>query len=40
MPRTGSIPLLLGLAFADFVAHMLFSNNYGYFRDELYYSAT
>ena len=37
MPRTGSLPLLLGLAFADFVAHVLVSNNYGYFRDELYY---
>src|SRR5215207_8105599 len=37
MPRTGSLPLLLGLAFADFVAHMLVSTNYGYFRDELYY---
>jgi 4-amino-4-deoxy-L-arabinose transferase-like glycosyltransferase len=29
--------LLLGLALADFVAHMLVSPNYGYFRDELYY---
>ncbi len=29
--------LLLGLALADFVAHMLVSTNYGYFRDELYY---
>jgi hypothetical protein len=29
--------VLLGLALADFVAHMLVSNNYGYFRDELYY---
>ena len=28
---------MLGLALADFVAHMLVSNNYGYFRDELYY---
>ncbi|HET7271698.1 MAG TPA: glycosyltransferase family 39 protein [Rubrobacter sp.] len=37
MLRTGSLPLLPGLAFADFVAHMLVSNNYGYFRDELYY---
>ena len=29
--------LLVGLALADFVAHMLVSTNYGYFRDELYY---
>jgi 4-amino-4-deoxy-L-arabinose transferase-like glycosyltransferase len=35
--RTGAIALLLGLALADFVAHMLVSTNYGYFRDELYY---
>jgi len=35
--RTGGIALLLGLALADFVAHMLVSTNYGYFRDELYY---
>jgi hypothetical protein len=25
------------MAVADFVAHMIFANNYGYFRDELYY---
>jgi hypothetical protein len=35
--RAGGIGVLLGLALADFVAHMLVSNNYGYFRDELYY---
>src|SRR5919199_222590 len=35
--RTGAIAVLLGLALADFVAHMLVSSNYGYFRDELYY---
>ena len=38
--RTGqpsAIALLLGLAIADFAAHMLVSSNYGYFRDELYY---
>ena len=29
--------LLVGLALVDFVAHMLVSGNYGYFRDELYY---
>ncbi|MDQ3910379.1 MAG: glycosyltransferase family 39 protein [Actinomycetota bacterium] len=29
--------VLLGLALVDFVAHMLVSGNYGYFRDELYY---
>jgi 4-amino-4-deoxy-L-arabinose transferase-like glycosyltransferase len=36
-PRTGGTALLLGLALVDFVAHMLVSGNYGYFRDELYY---
>src|SRR3954447_5254857 len=35
--RAGTISVLLGLALADFVAHMLVSDNYGYFRDELYY---
>jgi hypothetical protein len=35
--RTGAFGLLLSLALADFVAHMLVSSNYGYFRDELYY---
>jgi Dolichyl-phosphate-mannose-protein mannosyltransferase len=35
--RTGGVALLLGLALVDFVAHMLVSTNYGYFRDELYY---
>src|SRR5215212_340856 len=35
--RAGTISVLLGLALADFVAHMLVSSNYGYFRDELYY---
>lgn len=29
--------LLACLGLADFVAHMLFAGNYGYFRDELYY---
>ena len=33
----GDTVVLLGLAFASFVAHMLVSDNYGYFRDELYY---
>jgi 4-amino-4-deoxy-L-arabinose transferase-like glycosyltransferase len=37
--RAGGIGVLLGLALADFVAHMLVSTNYGYFRDELYYIA-
>src|SRR5215204_5067878 len=36
-PRTRATALLLGLALADFAAHMLVSDNYGYFRDELYY---
>src|SRR5919202_6832463 len=36
-PQTGATVVLLGLALADFVAHMLVSSNYGYFRDELYY---
>src|SRR5919205_2813952 len=35
--RTGDMIVLLGLALADFIAHMLVSGNYGYFRDELYY---
>ena len=35
--QKGSTALLLGLALTDFVAHMLVSANYGYFRDELYY---
>ena len=35
--QKGSTALLLGLALTDFVAHMLTSVNYGYFRDELYY---
>ena len=35
--RPGAIALLVGLALADFAAHMLVSSNYGYFRDELYY---
>jgi 4-amino-4-deoxy-L-arabinose transferase-like glycosyltransferase len=34
---TESSALLVGLALVDFVAHMLVSGNYGYFRDELYY---
>lgn len=37
--QKGSTALLLGLALTDFVAHMLVSTNYGYFRDELYYIA-
>src|SRR5215212_12152062 len=35
--RSRGFGLLLGLALANFVAHMLVSANYGYFRDELYY---
>jgi Dolichyl-phosphate-mannose-protein mannosyltransferase len=31
--------LLVYLALLDFVGHMLFAGNYGYFRDELYYMA-
>src|SRR5260370_18064879 len=31
--------LLVYLALLDFVGHMLFAGNYGYFRDELYYLA-
>ncbi|HUK80435.1 MAG TPA: glycosyltransferase family 39 protein [Nitrososphaerales archaeon] len=34
---TGTTALLAYLALADFVAHMVFAGNYGYFRDELYY---
>ena len=29
--------ILLYIALSDFVFHMIISNNYGYFRDELYY---
>jgi 4-amino-4-deoxy-L-arabinose transferase-like glycosyltransferase len=32
-----ALPVLI--AVIDFVAHMAFANNYGYFRDELYYIA-
>ncbi|HYB03541.1 MAG TPA: glycosyltransferase family 39 protein [Nitrososphaerales archaeon] len=34
---TGTTALLVYLAIADFLVHMFFSDNYGYFRDELYY---
>lgn len=34
---TNTTALLVYLALADFVAHMLSAGNYGYFRDELYY---
>ena len=34
---TGTTALLAYLGLADFVAHMVFAGNYGYFRDELYY---
>ncbi len=34
---TSATALLAYLALADFVGHMLFAVNYGYFRDELYY---
>ncbi|HUI24045.1 MAG TPA: glycosyltransferase family 39 protein [Nitrososphaerales archaeon] len=34
---TGTTALLVYLALADFVVHMIFATNYGYFRDELYY---
>ena len=34
---TGTTAILAYVAAADFIAHMLFANNYGYFRDELYY---
>ena len=34
---TSTTALLVYLAVADFVAHMIFAGNYGYFRDELYY---
>ncbi len=34
---TSTTALLIYLALADFVVHMLFAGNYGYFRDELYY---
>jgi len=34
---TSSTALLAYLALADFAAHLFFADNYGYFRDELYY---
>ena len=34
---TGATALLVYLGVADFVIHMVFAGNYGYFRDELYY---
>jgi 4-amino-4-deoxy-L-arabinose transferase-like glycosyltransferase len=34
---TSSTAILLYIALADFVFHMLIAGNYGYFRDELYY---
>jgi hypothetical protein len=34
---TSTPALLAYLALADFVVHMIFAGNYGYFRDELYY---
>jgi hypothetical protein len=34
---TSTTALLCYLALADFIVHMLFAGNYGYFRDELYY---
>ncbi|HKS70802.1 MAG TPA: glycosyltransferase family 39 protein [Ktedonobacterales bacterium] len=36
---TDATAILLYLAALDFVAHVAFGNNYGYFRDELYYMA-
>jgi len=37
---TSTTALLVYLGIADFVVHMLFAGNYGYFRDELYYIAS
>ncbi len=34
---TSTTATLAYLAAADFIAHMVFAGNYGYFRDELYY---
>ncbi len=34
---TNTTALLAYLALADFIVHMIFATNYGYFRDELYY---
>lgn len=36
---TSTTAVLIYLALVDFVAHLLVANNYGYFRDELYYMA-
>ncbi|HKT39007.1 MAG TPA: hypothetical protein VJR48_11600, partial [Ktedonobacterales bacterium] len=35
----GDTALVAYIALASFIAHMLVANNYGYFRDELYYMA-
>jgi hypothetical protein len=34
---TGTTAILVYLGLSDFVAHIIFASNYGYFRDELYY---
>jgi hypothetical protein len=34
---TSTTAIVCYLALADFIIHMLFAGNYGYFRDELYY---
>ena len=34
---TSTTALLAYLALTDFIVHMIFAGNYGYFRDELYY---
>ncbi len=34
---TTTTALIAYLALADFIVHMIFAGNYGYFRDELYY---
>ena len=34
---TSTTAILIYLALADFIFHMIFATNYGYFRDELYY---
>ncbi len=36
-PLTTTTALLAYLAVVDFIVHMIFAGNYGYFRDELYY---
>lgn len=39
VPPSSDLPLLASLALAKLILHLLFSGQYGYFRDEFYYLA-